>query len=195
MTAAPGARRPPHPTAALILRAAEGVFPKLGYSQTTMADLAAAAGVTRPTVYAYFASKADVFRAVAESVRDDILAVQEQASGETPAETARLGVVGYLDAYVRHLGVLTVLSHQALSDPAMGRLRDEIHDRANRRHTRFIERLAAAGQARPVVPAPVLSEAVTGVVMRLAEQIAARPDRRGELAGHLAALHRTLLGL
>ena len=185
----------PSSTRSQIVAAAEGVFAALGYTGTTMADLAGAAGVTRPTVYAYFASKADVFRAVAEAVRDDILAVQERARGATPAETAELGVVGYLDAYIRHLGVLTVIAHQALTDPAMRILRDEIHDRANRRHTRFIERLAAAGTARPVVPPAAVSEAITGVVMRFAEIAVAEPGRRGELAAHLSAVHRGLLGL
>lgn len=191
MTVAPAAPS----TREQILRAAETVFPTLGYAGTTMADLARAAGVTRPTVYAYFGSKADVFRGVAESVRDDFLAVQEQARGATPAETARLGVVGYLDAYTRHLGILTVIAHQALTDPAISRLRDDIHNRANRRHTRFIERLAAAGQARPVAPAPVVSETITGIVVRLAEIIAADPSRRDELAAHLTEMHRVLIGL
>lgn len=183
------------PTRAQIVRAAEAVFPSLGYASTTMADLAREAGVTRPTVYAYFSGKADVFRAVAESVRDDILAVAEQAAGTTPADTARLGVVGYLDAYVRHLGVLTVIAHQALTDPEISRLRHDIHDRTNRRHTRFIERLAATGTARPVVPAPAVSETVTGMVMRLAELVAADPARRQELATHLVTVHAALVGL
>ena len=178
-------------TRSQIVGAAESVFAALGYTGTTMADLAGAAGVTRPTVYAYFASKADVFRAVAEAVRDDILAVQDQARGATPAETAELGVVGYLDAYIGHLGVLTVIAHQALTDPAMRALREDIHHRANRRHTRFIERLAGAGTARPLVP----PAAVSGVVMRFAEIAVAEPGRRGELAAHLSAVHRGLLGL
>ena len=195
MSTAPSASAAAPSTRDLILRAAEEVFPALGYARTTMADLAGAAGVTRPTVYAYFTCKADVFQAVAESVRDDILSVQDQAKGGTPAETARLGVVGYLDAYIRHLGVLTVIAHQALTDPAMRRLRDDIHDRANRRHTRFIERLTRSGQARPVVPAPIVSDTVTGVVMRLAEIAVNDPSRRGELAAHLTAIHQTLIGL
>lgn len=195
MTAATAGSPPATSTRAMIVRGAETVFPTLGYTGTTMADLARAAGVTRPTVYSYFASKSDVFRAVAESVRGDILAAQERARGASAAETAHLGVVGYLDAYIRHLGVLTVISHQALTDPDMRRLHDSIHERANRRHTRFIERLAAAGRARPVVPAPVVSEMITGVVMRLAAIAAADMSRRDELAAHLAAVHRTLLGL
>lgn len=178
-----------------IVRAAETVFPALGYSGTTMADLARAAGVTRPTVYAYFSSKADVFRAVAASVREDVLAVQQRAVGATSVDTARLGVVGYLDAYIDHLGILTVIAHQALTDPDISRLRHDIHDRANRRHTRFIERLARAGQARPVAPAAVVAEVITGVVMRLAEIAAADPSRHDELAAHLTAVHRALIGL
>jgi AcrR family transcriptional regulator len=184
----PGAR-------ADILRAAGTVFPELGYSATTMADLARAAGVTRPTVYAYFDSKRDVFGALALAVKDDFLHLQEQTGADDPGDTAANALAAYLDATVHHLGVLTVLAHQALSDPEMRRLRAEIHDRANRRHTRWIERLAAAGLAHPVVPPAVVSEAVTGVVLRLAEQVATSPGRRDELAAHLVTLHRALAGL
>lgn len=178
-----------------ILDASATVFRRLGYARTTIADLAAEAAVSRPTVYAHFGSKHDVFRALAQRVGQEFLALQEQAGVSTPEETLRTTLVAYLDTYVRHLGVLTVIAHQALSDPEMCRLRAEIHDRPHRRHTRFLEWLAAQGAADPAVPPAVVSEVITGIVMRFAEQAAASPERQHELGEQLVAAHRRLSGM
>lgn len=44
-----------------ILRAAIELFPKLGFDQTTMDDIAKAAGVTKQTVYSHYKSKDQLF--------------------------------------------------------------------------------------------------------------------------------------
>jgi len=179
----------------LVLDAAERVFCRLGHARTTMGALAAEAGVTRPTIYAYFPSKDDVFAALADRVRQEFLTLQEEADTSSPRETARGTLTAYLDAYVRHFGVLTIIAAQAQVDPGMRRLREEIHSRANRRHARFVERLVAAGQARTPVPPAVVAEAVTGVVMRFAEQAAADPGRQPGLTAELVALYTRLVDL
>ncbi|WP_144161325.1 TetR/AcrR family transcriptional regulator [Paraburkholderia sp. BCC1885] len=51
-----------------IVQAASETFLRYGYARTTMADLARAAGVSRPLLYLEFQDKADVFRAVTEQV-------------------------------------------------------------------------------------------------------------------------------
>jgi hypothetical protein len=52
----------------------------------------------------------------------------------------------------------------------MGALLEDIFNRANRRNTRFLEQLASDGLISPVVEPAVLSEAITGVAARFAEQ-------------------------
>ncbi|KAA9160902.1 TetR/AcrR family transcriptional regulator [Amycolatopsis acidicola] len=180
---------------ALLLDSAERTFCRLGFTRTTIGTLADDAGVTRPTVYSYFPSKDDVFRALAERVRDEFLALQEMRDTRSPRETGRAGVVGYLHAYVRHRGMLTVIAHQALSDPEMRALRAEIHDRPTRRHARFLERLQARGLASLAVPAPALAEMVTGLVMRSAELADDEPRRLPELTTDLVAAYERLTGL
>lgn len=179
----------------LVLDAAERVFCRLGHARTTMGALAAEAGVTRPTIYAYFPSKDDVFTALAGRVRQEFLTLQEEADTSSPGETVRSTLTAYLDAYVRHFGVLTIIAAQAQVDPGLRRLREDIHSRANRRHARFVERLVAAGRAHTPVPPPVVAEAVTGVVMRFAEQAAAEPGRQPELTAALVALYTRLVEL
>src|SRR5690349_8969951 len=54
---------------AAILTAAGPLFEKHGLRAATMEAIARAAGVAKPTLYAYFPDKDAVFRAVAEHVR------------------------------------------------------------------------------------------------------------------------------
>jgi AcrR family transcriptional regulator len=49
-----------------IVEAAQGLFTEQGYRATTMEGIAAAAGMSKVTVYGYFADKDEVFAAVAE---------------------------------------------------------------------------------------------------------------------------------
>ena len=67
-----------------ILDAAEKLLATRGYAHMTVADIAAAAGVTRGALYFYFASKQDVLRAL---VARTIQALQEK-SGAALADTA-----------------------------------------------------------------------------------------------------------
>lgn len=180
---------------ALLLDSAERTFCRLGYAHTSIAALAADAGVTRPTVYAYYPSKQDVFRALAERVRDEFLDLQERTADSGPAATARAAVEDYFDAYLRHRGMLTVIAHQAITDPAIRHLHDEIHTRANRRHTRFLQRLADAGTIGPAVSPETVSEAITGVTMRFADLAAEDPGRTADLRRELVEVYRALTGL
>jgi AcrR family transcriptional regulator len=47
-----------------ILAAASTVFSLNGYSATRMADIAARAGITKGTIYLYFTSKEELFKAI-----------------------------------------------------------------------------------------------------------------------------------
>ena len=52
-----------------ILDAAEDVFNANGVSKTSLADVAAAAGLTRGAIYWHFANKTDLFAAMCQRVR------------------------------------------------------------------------------------------------------------------------------
>ena len=57
-----------------LLHSALGVFVRYGYRRTTMGDIAAAAGISRPSLYLQFNGKEAVFAAVVEMFVDDALA-------------------------------------------------------------------------------------------------------------------------
>jgi hypothetical protein len=71
----------------------------------------------------------------------------------------------------------------------MGALPEDIFNRANRRNTRFLEQLASDGLISPVVEPAVLSEAITGVAARFAEQAAAHPERQPQLAAGMLEVY------
>lgn len=76
-------------------RAAIPVFAAQGYRNTSMADLAAAAGVSRPALYQYFDDRADLFRAAFDAV------LQDSANAALAALAAAGTVADRLDGYLQ----------------------------------------------------------------------------------------------
>lgn len=179
----------------ILLDAAERVFARLGHAGTTMSALATEAGVTRPTVYAYFPSKEHVFAAVTDRVRGEFLALQERADTSSPRETLRSTLTAYLAVSCRHSAMLTVIAHQALLDPTMRELEAELHQQANRRHRRFLEQLERDGLASPPAPASVVAEAVTGMVVKFGQEAAQDPTRLDALGAELVDLYFAMVNL
>lgn len=64
-----------------ILKAALSVFSGKGFGGASMDDIAAAAGITKPTLYQYFASKDELFTAMLCDERDHMLASFEEENG------------------------------------------------------------------------------------------------------------------
>lgn len=63
-----------------MVEAATAMFRRYGFKRTSMDLLATGAGVAKPTVYAYFADKEDLFRAVVTSVCESLLDDARNAS-------------------------------------------------------------------------------------------------------------------
>ena len=63
-----------------IVTAATTLFSRYGFKRTSIDQLAAEAGVAKPTVYAYFKDKDAVFEAVVVAVCEDLIARAEAAS-------------------------------------------------------------------------------------------------------------------
>lgn len=182
-------------TAAQILDAASGVFTELGYGRATIADIATAAESTRPTVYSYFSSKEDVFRGLAERVREEFGATQRVPGHLPPDQIIRLTDLAYLRAYARNVGLLTIIQHQSLSDPGMTDLWQDIHGRINKTHCHYMQKLVDNGQARPVASIDAVADAVNGIVMRFSQLVAEDPARFDKLGDDLVRIHLAMLGI
>ncbi|TVT53000.1 TetR/AcrR family transcriptional regulator [Amycolatopsis rhizosphaerae] len=186
-----------HETRSLLLDAAARVFTRLGYARTTIADITAEAEVSRPTFYAYFETKADVFREVAARVRDEFLAGHEipDVDVNDPYALGRASAEAFLAAHAANHELLTVIEHQAITDERIREIWQEITRRPTRRVARYVERLAKAGKADPAATPAVVAEAITGIFARFARQVPA--DREGfeRLVDELTAIYLRILGV
>lgn len=80
-----------------LLSVARSVLAQRGYHGTTMADIAEAAGVTKPVLYQHFTSKRDLYRIVLEDIGARLEAsIIEGASGATsPRSRSEAGIRSY----------------------------------------------------------------------------------------------------
>lgn len=75
----------------IVLDAATSLFLSKGYDGTTMDEVAALAGVSKPTLYRYFADKERLYAAIVAATTDDIdgllrLVAEELATADDPRE-------------------------------------------------------------------------------------------------------------
>jgi len=88
-------RRPQHPDEAL-LRAASSVFAREGFAAASVARIAEQAGATKPTLYARFGSKADLYEATiayhAQAIREHLFAAYDRAPTLGLADAIKAGV-------------------------------------------------------------------------------------------------------
>ncbi|WP_448639379.1 TetR/AcrR family transcriptional regulator [Geodermatophilus sp. URMC 63] len=184
-------------TRSLLLSCAGRVFARLGYARTTVADITDEAEVSRATFYVYFASKDDVFRAVALGVRDRFLAAHElpDVDADDPYELAYRSSDAYLRAAVDHRELLTVIEHQGLADQEIAQIWRELRERPLQRTARYITRVTAEGLASPAAEARAIAEAVYGMFMHFAHLVAAHPDEYDRAVEQLTAMYLRLLGV
>jgi AcrR family transcriptional regulator len=81
-----------------VLAAARSSFGRRGYAQTSVDEIAAAAGVTKGAVYHHFAGKEALFRAVHAEVEAEALA--RMAGAEDPQGSAIDQIVARVNAYL-----------------------------------------------------------------------------------------------
>ncbi len=94
-----------------LMKAAIALFARKGYASTTVREIVAAAGVTKPVLYYHFGNKEGIFR----TMMQDALAEYELtvAAALGPGGTARDRVLRFLDGVMRlileHLDVMRVV--------------------------------------------------------------------------------------
>lgn len=116
-----------------ILEKATELFAERGYSTVTIDDICTALNVTKPFVYYYFRSKAEIYDTVnRESVIVTLSALRAGAVGATWPERLENGLRAFLETHLRlfKAGSLYYREPQALSPS----VRDEIHSLARQFH-------------------------------------------------------------
>jgi AcrR family transcriptional regulator len=144
-----------------ILEAAAMVLAERG-EQASMADVAAAAGMARATVYRYFPNREALFEALGR------VAVEE--AGER-LKAGRLEEVAVPEAFARAVRALVAVGdyfvvvsrESARPDPA------EFERRVAAPLRGLIERAQSLGEVRDDLPAPWLMESLIGIVVSVLE--------------------------
>lgn len=86
-------------TKAAILDAAIDLFNARGYDETTIADIAAAAGIAPRTFFSYFASKDElVFDGADSQIAASYAAIAERRPGDSITEVLLRGLTGVIDS-------------------------------------------------------------------------------------------------
>ena len=113
-----------------LLDAAQQLLLAHGLKATTVADVAAAAGVAKGTVYLYFTSKDDLLAALrARYLAEHEAAIADARTG-TVADRLRAAVAGVVEVSVRQQHLHHLLFHEAgfSEDDALGALREAFEE-------------------------------------------------------------------
>lgn len=156
-----------------LLAVALELFAAHGWAQTTMKDLAGAAGVATGLVYHYFASKEALLLAVVErySFLPELRALVA-VSSEQPARRVLLEVVRRFDALLsQRAALMRLLLHESAVAPEVAETRRRVMGTGLGLLTQYLEARVAAGELRPhrcevtarALMAPVLLAHLGGV--------------------------------
>lgn len=152
-----------------VLEAARRVFTANGYGGTTIAAIAAAAGVSVDTVYASVGPKPVVFRLLLETAisgTDEALSpeqrpyVQQILAAPTAVEKTGIYAKAVCEINQRMAGLQVVLRDAASVVDELAAMREEIAQRRARNLRRFVQDLADTGQLRPGLDLDEAADAV-----------------------------------
>jgi len=121
-----------------LVAAAHGLFMRQGWTATTMTQVAAAAGLARPTVYLHFNTKLDLLIACIDTALSDVPVrdrsdYQAMGKGTLPQRAATAGR-WLRRAYERSASIQRVLDDAAVSTPDAARVQTRLEQR---RHDEF----------------------------------------------------------
>jgi AcrR family transcriptional regulator len=129
-----------------IVAAALASFAERGYAATKLEDVAAAAGISKGTIYLYFPTKEDLFRAVVrQAVLPNVEAAEAQFASHTGscADLLRMQAQRFLDSDLTAIPKLIVA--ESGNFPAIAQF---YADTVLRRAFRLIEGILARGMER-----------------------------------------------
>ncbi|HME03854.1 MAG TPA: TetR/AcrR family transcriptional regulator [Solirubrobacteraceae bacterium] len=164
---APG-REPPRTargarTRARLIVAARTVFERDGYLDARLVDIAAGAKTAAGSFYTYFANKEEIFDAVLEDMKEEMLHphIREATDGDDPIAIIEAANRAYLAAYERNAKLMRVLEQVATIDDNVRELRRARGRAFAERNARSIRDLQERGVADPGID-PLLAAATLG---------------------------------
>jgi TetR/AcrR family transcriptional regulator, ethionamide resistance regulator len=178
-----------------ILDTAERLLGERPLSSIGIDELAAGAGISRPSFYFYFESREAVLRTLAERISDELYEASEawlRRSDDTAEQAARRAIEANLALWRRHGSVLRATIHGSHGDPQLRDLWAGVARRFIDATSAQIERERAAGLAPPAPPdARSLATALLGMNEQAfleATRRARSPASQSHLADTLATI-------
>jgi len=138
-------------------------FVRFGYRRAAMADIAAAAGISRPLLYTVFPNKAAVFQALAEMLLGQAAEAAEAAWPETaPVATGLRAAILARDLAIHRLLAQTPHAAEILAETES--LTQQLHQASAARFRALTAaRLTAAGDRRADDTARLIANAADGL--------------------------------
>jgi AcrR family transcriptional regulator len=123
----------------VVMNAAGRLFGERGYAHTSLDEIAAAAGVTKPVLYRHFDSKTNLYLALLERHRDDLPKFIERVPPDLPMEQRIEAILETWFAYVEEYGYAwKMLFRDSGGGPEIRVLRQGSQDRAREILAAFI---------------------------------------------------------
>jgi AcrR family transcriptional regulator len=97
-----------------ILRAAEGVFGKVGYERATLRDVAKIAGIHQPGIYNYYKTKRHLYEAILNRMLHPLMSVLDEVKG-LPAKDQYKSVTKLVDLIMDNRNISSLLIRAFLS--------------------------------------------------------------------------------
>jgi AcrR family transcriptional regulator len=124
-------RLPPAERRELILQSAGRLFGERGYAHTSLDEISAAAGVTKPILYRHFDSKKALYLALLERHRDDLPRFFERVPADLPFERRVEAILeAWFDYVAEHGYAWRMLFRDAGGDDEIRAFRLANYDRA-----------------------------------------------------------------
>lgn len=163
LSTAPVTGGPEDERRARIIEGAMAAFIRFGYRRAAMADIAAAAGLSRPLLYTVFPNKAAVFRALAEMLLADAAGAAEAAWPDTvPVAEGLAAAILAKDLPIHRLLGSTPHAAEILAETES--LTADLHSASAARFRALVTaRLRAAGDPAPDDSARVVANAADGL--------------------------------
>lgn len=164
-------RRKGDQTESALLETAERLLAERPLSDIPVDELAAGAGISRPTFYFYFESREALLAVLAERLLDELYRAADvwfRRSDESPADAVRRAHEATLAVWRRHGPVLRATVRARDVDLGMGRFWDDVRRRFIDAAADQIERERAAGVA---VPGPPDARSLASVLIAMNENV------------------------
>jgi AcrR family transcriptional regulator len=175
----------------LIEQAATRLFAERGFAATTVDDIAAAAGVTKPMVYRHYESKHELCIALLERARDDLIAAPlarfTRTGDDRPGQLTAM-IDAWLDHVEQHPEAARLLFTPITGDAKVARVQRELHARQRDTQIALLREFAPDVDASEAAPlGEILRAGFAAVALWRLDQPEAAHDAGAAALRRLAA--------